>query len=154
MPVSPKYETTIPLLTDESSSRSFLPTVTRSTVLCRRSRRVPVLISFPIALAVIYIILTYSESWIGRTTSFITPIPYLSHAGRGALESTIILPRIQYHFDKGDGGDPSRRTKIQETIRRTWELYTNEAWGWDEVKPTEGGGRDTRYSPFSQMGSC
>lgn len=72
-------------------------------------------------------------------------MPYFSHSGKGALDSTIELPQIQYSFSSGVGGDTPRRQKVKDVIQRTWELYAQEAWGWDEVKPNEGGGRDTRY---------
>ena len=61
-----------------------------------------------------------------------------------------MLPEIQHKFAKGQGGDVVRRTKVKEAIQRTWELYSSEAWGWDEVKPVEGGGRDTRYTQYSR----
>jgi len=145
MPVSPKYETAIPLLSsDDSSAHSFCPSIKGSSP-CRRHRRLPFLLSFPLSLTIIYLILMYSQSWLSRTTSIISPLPYLSHSGKGALDSTIELPQIQYPFSSGVGGDTPRRQKVKDVIQRTWELYAQEAWGWDEVKPNEGGGRDTRY---------
>jgi hypothetical protein len=74
-----------------------------------------------------------------------TPPPeYLSHAGTSVLETTIVLPKLQYNFANSQGGDDERRQKVKESIKRTWDLYVQQAWGWDEVRPIRGGGRDTR----------
>ena len=68
---------------------------------------------------------------------------FAANAGRSALESTITLPRIQHSFaDKA--GNEQRRERIREELKRTWDAYVQQAWGWDEVKPVSGGGRDTR----------
>jgi hypothetical protein len=75
------------------------------------------------------------------------PPTYLSHAGRSALDTTITIPKLQYEFPDNQGGDENRRDQIRETIKRTWDLYKQEAWGWDEVRPCSGGGHDTRYVP-------
>ena len=47
--------------------------------------------------------------------------------------------------------DPERRRKVKESIQRTWELYVQEAWGWDEVRPVQGGGRDPRHLPHFNL---
>ncbi len=73
------------------------------------------------------------------------PPPYLSHAGRAALETTIRLPVLQYQFPNGSGADVERRNKVKDAIKRTWDLYVQQAWGWDEVRPVRGSGQDTRF---------
>ena len=54
---------------------------------------------------------------------------------------------MQFGFREGEGGDAGRLRAVREAISRTWEGYVEEAWGWDEVRPVAGGGKDTRYSP-------
>lgn len=153
MPVSPKYETTIPLLSIDNSSHSLSNRRSSLTACCRRSKRIPLLLSFPLTLAIIYIAITYSQTWLKGPNSLISPHvgAYISHAGKKALETTIVLPNIQYPFLEGEGRDVNRREKVRDAIRRTWELYSKEAWAWDEVKPNQGGGRDTRYHPLSYI---
>ena len=58
-----------------------------------------------------------------------------------------MLPKIQYNFRKGEGADPERRERVKEAILRTWELYAQEAWGWDEVRPVQGGGKRLSVLP-------
>lgn len=74
------------------------------------------------------------------------PPPYMSYAGKTALETTIQLPELQYKFSNGSGADVERRDKVKEVIKRTWDLYVQQAWGWDEVRPVRGSGQDPRYS--------
>jgi len=52
---------------------------------------------------------------------------------------------VQFAFGAGEGGDEERLRGVREAILRTWGFYVQEAWGWDEVRPVKGGGRDTRY---------
>lgn len=134
---SPKFEPAFYLSDDKSPPQSLKRPF-------RRKRRVPILLSFPLALFLLYLL---SPSWLDRSELFLAPPPYLSHAGKAALETTIFLPKIQYNFRKGEAEDPERREIVKETILRTWELYAQEAWGWDEVRPVQGGGSDSRYFP-------
>jgi hypothetical protein len=107
----------------------------------RRTRRVPLLLSLPLTLFLCYLLL---PSMLDQSPLFIAPPAYLSHSGKSALETTVLLPRVQFEFPRGKGGDVVRREKIKEAIERTWRLYAQEAWSWDEVKPVHGGGRDPR----------
>jgi hypothetical protein len=79
------------------------------------------------------------------------PPPYMSNAGRAALETTIQLPDLQYKFLNGSGADVERRDKVKEVIKRTWDLYVQQAWGWDEVRPVRGSGQDPRYPLLALM---
>jgi hypothetical protein len=139
MPSSPKPDLlpvegkqTLPL----SPNRPALP--------FRRNRRsIPILLSLPLAFLLLYIL---APSIVSRSEIFLAPPPYLSHSGKKALETTIHLPRLQFNFSKGEGVDAKRRDMVRDTIERTWRLYAQEAWGWDEVKPVQGGGQDPRYT--------
>lgn len=140
MPSSPKFDSQ-PFLYDPQSNT--LTPIPIKGVPFRRPRRLPILLSFPLSLILLYLLL---PSWLDQSSMFRAPAMYLSHAGKSALETTIELPRIQYRFENGKGGqDVQRRDRVKEVIERTWEVYCKEAWGWDEPKPVYGGGRDTRY---------
>jgi hypothetical protein len=144
MAPSPKLESSPFTLSDDNSPpQSILLPTKRSSMPFRRNRRIPFLLSFPLTLLLLYCIL---PPWLERSELFPPSAPYLSHAGKSALETTIVLPKIQYKFPKGRGADIPRRHKIKESIKRTWDLYVQEAWGWDEARPVQGGGRDTRYT--------
>lgn len=136
---SPKFEVAIYLPDNKFPSHSLKRPF-------RRKRRIPILLFLPFTLFLLYFLL---PSWLDQSELFLAPPPYLSHAGKAALGATIVLPKIQYNFAKGEGADPERREQVKETILRTWRLYAQEAWGWDEVRPVEGGGRDSRYLPQS-----
>ena len=69
----------------------------------------------------------------------------MSYAGKAALETTMQLPDLQYKFLNGSGADIERRDKVKDAIKRTWDLYVQQAWGWDEARPVRGSGQDTRY---------
>ena len=97
-----------------------------------------------VALLLIYFIVPL---WFNGNKVQSPPPTYLSHAGRSALDTTITIPKLQYEFPDNHGGDDNRRNQIRETIKRTWDLYKQEAWGLDEVRPRTGGGHDTRFVP-------
>ena len=61
------------------------------------------------------------------------------------FEISITIPKLQYNFSEGGGGDSTRLQQIQGTINDTWNLYVQQAWGFDEVKPVTGGGVNTLY---------
>ena|SRR2546423_6534918 len=103
-------------------------------------------VSFPLTLLLLYLIII---SWPTKRRAFLEP-EYLSHIGRSALETTLVLPTIQYQFPNGEGGHYERREKVKEALKRNWELYVQEAWGWDEVRPVHGGGRDTRLGSLKE----
>ena len=107
----------------------------------RRKRRVPLIFTLPLTFLILYLLL---PQYIPHPEIFTKSPSYLSHAGKSALETTITLPKMQFPFEKGTGGDDERREMVLQTMRRTWELYAREAWTWDEVRPVHGGGRDTR----------
>jgi mannosyl-oligosaccharide alpha-1,2-mannosidase len=69
---------------------------------------------------------------------------YLAHTTPSTLSTGITLPKIQFSFPLGTGADVGRREKVKEAIKRTWDGYVSQGWGWDEVRPNAGGGRDTR----------
>jgi len=117
------------------------PRSSTATLHVRRTRRIPLLLSLPLTVLLCYLLL---PSMLDRSDLFVAPPPYLSHAGRSALETSVLLPRVQFLFPPGQGKDVGRREKVREAIRRTWKLYSQEAWGWDEVRPVQGGGRDPR----------
>ena len=90
--------------------------------------------------------LFYSCMWSSTVQSvLLDPSPYMSYAGKAALETTIQLPELQYKFPNGSGADVERRDRVKDVIKRTWDLYVQQAWGWDEVRPVRGSGQDTRY---------
>jgi hypothetical protein len=105
-----------------------------------RNRGIVKIVSFPLILLLLY---SLAVLWPKSPTLFDHP-ESLSHGGKSALATTITLPRLQYNFEKNEGGHDERRRKVKESIRRTWDLYTEQAWGWDEVRPVRGGGRNTR----------
>jgi len=98
--------------------------------------------SYPLLLLFLYVVFTLLiPKPHGRAQ---IEFDFAANAGRSALDSTISLPRIQHSFsDKA--GNEQRRQKVREELKRTWDAYVQQAWGWDEVKPVSGGGRDTRY---------
>lgn len=148
MAPSPKLESSSFLSDDNSTPPSLLLSKKRATLSFRRNRRLSIFLSFPVSLLLIYLFL---PSWLNRSDLFVPPPAYISHAGKSALETTIILPKVQYKFRKGEGADIERREKVKEAILRTWELYSQEAWGWDEVRPVQGGGRDSRFLLFAVL---
>ncbi|KLU82773.1 endoplasmic reticulum mannosyl-oligosaccharide 1,2-alpha-mannosidase [Magnaporthiopsis poae ATCC 64411] len=59
------------------------------------------------------------------------------------------VPRVQHDF-AGDKVVPlhvemaeARLTAVRAAIKKSWDGYVKEAWGLDELRPVEGGGRDT-----------
>ena len=127
---------------DDKASQSFLTHPKLIIFLPRRIRRISFVITFPLALLLFYLL----PSLLNTDSFFLPSAPYASQAGKSALKTTIDLPKLQFPFPKGSGSDLYRLRVIKEAIQRTWELYGREAWGWDEVCPIKGGGRDTRSS--------
>jgi len=113
----------------------------------RRTRRLPtLLLSLPLTCILLYfLLLPPTTSWLDHSRLFVPAPGYASHSGKSALKTTIELPPVQFAFRKGEGEDKERLRVVRDAILRTWELYEQEAWGWDEVRPVHGGGRDTRY---------
>ncbi|EWC47234.1 hypothetical protein DRE_03353 [Drechslerella stenobrocha 248] len=54
--------------------------------------------------------------------------------------------RIQYPFrEKGVGGrDEEKADAVRKVMERTWKLYKQKAFGFDEIKPASGGYRNSR----------
>ncbi|KAL8308870.1 hypothetical protein RB597_000088 [Gaeumannomyces tritici] len=60
------------------------------------------------------------------------------------------MPRVQHDFAR-DGGPEAlhaqmaeaRLTAVRAAIKKSWDSYAREAWGLDELRPLDGGGRDT-----------
>jgi hypothetical protein len=111
----------------------------------KQRRKAAKAISYPVILLLLYLILTLPSK-----RRAVLPPEYLSHIGRSALETTLSLPTLQYQFPHGEGADYERREKVKEALKRNWYLYVQEAWGWDEVRPVHGGGRDTRSGPLRE----
>ena len=125
---------------DTTSPQPIYSPTTRSPTSFRPKLRTLRLIALPLTLITLYFLLPLL---LNRPRP--TPPPeYLSHAGTSVLETTIVLPKLQYSFANNQGGDDERRQKVKESIKRTWDLYVQQAWGWDEVRPIRGGGHDTR----------
>jgi hypothetical protein len=115
----------------------------------RRKRRFPVGLAFPLALLLIYLLL---PTYLNDVEIVVAPdAPWFSHSGKAALETTIELPKIQFQFPRGEGANEERRDKVRAAIQRTWRLYGQEAWSWDEVRPVTGGGRDTRFVTLTRV---
>lgn len=112
----------------------------------KQRRKAAKAVSYPVILLLLYLIILTLPS---RRRAFLPP-EYLSHIGRSALETTLSLPTLQYQFPHGEGAHYERREKVKEALKRNWDLYVQEAWGWDEVRPVHGGGRDTRSSPLRE----
>jgi len=104
------------------------------------ARKPPLLkvVTYPLALLFLYLLFIL---WPEKPT--LVDSSYLQYAGKSALTTSIVLPRLQYPFQNGEGRDERRRGTIREVIENTWALYVQEAWGWDEVRPVQGRGRDT-----------
>jgi hypothetical protein len=130
-----------------SSPSTLLPLLRSPLPTFRRTRRLHLLVSFPLTLILLYLLF---PSWLDNSQLFAPPAPYVSHSGKSALKSTITLPPIQFDFPPREGADSERREAVREVIERTWGLYAEDAWGWDEVRPVMGGGKDTRY-PVNSM---
>jgi hypothetical protein len=98
---------------------------------------------YPLLLMILYLLLSL---WPRPPSRIIEPTEeYLSYIGKSALSTSIPLPRLQYQFAHNEGLDFDRREKVKASIKETWDLYVQQAWGWDEVRPVTGGGRDSRY---------
>lgn len=54
--------------------------------------------------------------------------------------------RIQYPFrEKGiNARDAKKAEAVKEVMKRTWKLYKEKAWGFDEIKPVSGKYRNSR----------
>lgn len=57
-----------------------------------------------------------------------------------AFESSVQIPKLQYQFPKGQGGDAKRLREVKDVIKKTWDLYVQQARGFDETRPVTGGG--------------
>jgi hypothetical protein len=110
-----------------------------------RIERIVRVVWYPLLLITLYFLFTL---WPKQPPILVDPTAYLSYAGKSALSTTIVLPKLQYKFQNNEGGHDERRQKVKELIKQTWDLYVQQAWGWDVVKPVRGGGRDTRYLLF------
>jgi hypothetical protein len=143
MAPSPKLDPSSFTSIDYPSPQSLLLPTKRPALPFRRNRRIAILLSLPLSLLLIYFLL---PSLLEKPHLFSSYAVHTSYASKEALQTTIVLPKLQYKFREGEGADFERRQKVKESIQRTWELYAQEAWGWDEVKPITGGGRDTRSS--------
>jgi len=104
--------------------------------------RIERLVWYPLLLIVLYLLLSL---WPRQPSRPIDSTDYIYFAGKSALASTFALPKLQYQFQDTDGGNFERREKVKGLIKETWDLYVQQAWGWDEVRPVSGGGRDSRY---------
>ena len=98
--------------------------------------------SYPFLLPILYFLFTVYPK---NQDILVDPTIYVSHAGKEALATTIVLPRLQYEFEKNEGRYDERREKVKGFIKQTWDLYVQQAWDWHEVRPVGGGGRDSRY---------
>ena len=74
--------------------------------------------------------------------AFASSIP--PYSGISPLESTIVIPTVQYNFTDTNG-QADRRENVTAAIKRTWDLYVQQAWGSDEVTPVTGKGQDPRF---------
>jgi hypothetical protein len=110
------------------------------TIICYRSKvRIARLVWYPLLLVVLYLLLSL---WPKAPSRIIGSNDYASYLGKSALATSLALPRLQSY---NEGPDYERREKVKGLIKETWALYVQQAWGWDEVRPVSGGGRDTRY---------
>lgn len=59
------------------------------------------------------------------------------------------VPRVQHEFARDEmiplhvEVAETRLTAVRAAIKKSWDGYVQEAWGLDELRPLEGGGRDT-----------
>ena len=138
-----EYIPLVPVDPGTSTQQSPPNLPTRSILPRQRNRRIVLQVaSYPFLLLILYFLFTlYAKN----QHILVDPTIYLSHAGKAALATTIVLPRLQYEFEKKEGRSDERREKIKGFIKQTWDLYVQQAWGWDEVRPVRGGGRDSRY---------
>src|SRR5277367_4130833 len=142
MPPSPKLDS-LSFPDDPTSTSTTLSLLTPR----RRTRRLPtLLLALPLTCILLYfLLLPPTTSWLDHSHLFIPSPAYVSHSGKSALRTTIGLPPVQFAFGTGEGGDEERLGVVREAIFRTWWFYVKDAWGWDEVRPVQGGGRDTRF---------
>ena len=126
-----------------ASTRQSPPNLPTRTILPRqRNRRIVQVASYPFLLLILYFFFAFYPK---DQHIHVDPTMYLSHAGKAALATTIVLPRLQYEFEKNEGRYDERREKVKGFIKQTWDLYVQQAWDWHEVRPVGGGGRDSRY---------
>ena len=104
--------------------------------------RIERLLWYPLLLVILYLLLSL---WPRPLSRIVDPNEYASYIGKSALATALALPRLQYQFPYNKGPDYERREKVKGLIKETWDLYAQQAWGWDEVRPVDGGGRDSRY---------
>jgi len=64
--------------------------------------------------------------------------------GNGSLQATIDLPQIQFPFPAGTGGNLNRSSAVKTVVERTWNLYSQKAFGSDQIQPVNGSGVSTR----------
>jgi hypothetical protein len=118
----------------------------RDSTWSKQRKKLAKAVSFPVILVLLYLIILTLPS---KRRAFLPP-DYVSHIGKSALETTLSLPTLQYRFANGEGAHYEHREKVKEALKRNWDFYVHEAWGWDEVRPVHGGGRDTRSSPWKE----
>ncbi|KAL8378039.1 hypothetical protein RB595_008639 [Gaeumannomyces hyphopodioides] len=59
------------------------------------------------------------------------------------------MPRVQHDFARDEPKAlhvemaEARLTAVRAAIKKSWDSYAKEAWGLDELRPLDGGGRDT-----------
>lgn len=129
-------------------------------VTIRRSMRRPFLILIAIAVTVLYF--TGIPGWTAEVTKY-HGIPYRTPSfdwSQMSLEypqstlrqmpkgEALSLPKVQHEFTAEDLQDDvglveSRKQAVLQAFRRSWASYKKYAWGWDELIPIEGKGRNT-----------
>jgi hypothetical protein len=114
----------------------------RTVIHYRSGVRIERLVWYPLLLVILYLLVSL---WPRPPSRIADPKDYASYLGKSALATSLALPRLQYQFPYTDGPDYERHEKVKGLIKETWDLYVQQAWGWDEVRPVDGGGRDSRY---------
>src|SRR5271155_1136751 len=93
-----------------ASTQQSPPNLSTSTILPRqRKRRIVQVASYPFLLLILYFLFTLYPK---NQHILVDPTMYLSHAGKTALATNIVLPRLQYEFEKKEGRSDERREKI------------------------------------------
>lgn len=70
------------------------------------------------------------------------PVSTLASLPNGKVKN---IPKVQHTFSKKSGNKVTeeRRKAVRDVFLRGWTSYKQQAWGWDELQPVKGGGKNT-----------
>jgi len=144
-PIDDEYIPLRPMDAEASMPQATPSAPNRSIGHYQSNVQIKKVIWYPFLLIILYLL---PFLWPGSPSRFIDPTEYVSYIGQSALSTSVTLPRLQYQFPFNEGNSYDRREEVKALIKNAWDLYVKQAWGWDEVRPVTGGGRDSRYLSF------